>query len=213
MEKHVQLDEHLSGSSVLFVFLCVGISVREWIFAWICKLGCDFAFLGGVSWVMRMYNRWYVRLKCLVWRRCFYSPCWESIWLGFWRGKFSEGKTWEWDQAFSSPLFLFPFLSPSCLLIEEYVWWRGKLGCHTEEVRLGWWVGRQTGKPCKSHLATWLLSQRNLERRDVERYLHFKKKNAAWRMDLREMVGRLLWKPRRDNGEEGTSLWDEINRT
>ena len=28
MEKHVWLDEHLSGSSV-FVFLCVGISVRE----------------------------------------------------------------------------------------------------------------------------------------------------------------------------------------
>ena len=77
MEKHVWLDEHLSGSSV-FVFLCVGISVREWIFVWICKLGCDFAFLGGVSWVMRMYNCWYIHLKYLVWRRCFYSPCVES---------------------------------------------------------------------------------------------------------------------------------------
>ena len=47
MEKHMQLDEHLSGSSV-FVFLCVGISVRGWIFAWICKLGVILHFGGCV---------------------------------------------------------------------------------------------------------------------------------------------------------------------
>ena len=217
MEKHVWLDEHLSGSSV-FVFLCVGISVREWIFVWICKLGCDFAFLGGVSWVMRMYNCWYIHLKCLVWRRCFYSPCVESP--SDWG--FGEVNSVKERLGVRSSFFLislphlsflflplsFPSSNRGMCLVEwkAGLWYRGG-----EAGVMDWEADREA--LLSPHLATWLLSQRNLERRDVERYLYFKKKNAAWRMELREMVGRLLSKPRRDNGEEGTTLWDEINRT